>query len=69
VHAPFNFASKGVDVFSGLPGGSVSGGQVRSWLYVAFVAVVAIVVVFGLVKLLFYATDSIQATPPKPMTI
>ena len=52
-------------MFAGLPGGSGGRGQVASWLYVAFVAICAILVVGGLVKGLFYAMDVIDATRPK----
>jgi hypothetical protein len=56
-------------MFGGLPGGSGRGGQVASWLYVLFIAIVAAAVVYGLVQLLLYATDLISTTPPKPVRI
>ena len=51
-------------MFAGLPGGSGGDGQVGSWLYVTFIAIVAGAVVYGLVKLLFYAVDVIETTRP-----
>ena len=52
-------------MFVGLPGGSGGRGQVPSWLYVAFIATCAVVMVGALVKGLFYVVEVIDATRPK----
>lgn len=52
-------------MFGGLPGGSGERGQVPNWLYVAFIAMCAVLVVGALVKGLFYVVEMIDATRPK----
>jgi len=57
-------------MFGGLPGGSGEPGEVGSWLYLVFIAICAILMVFALVKGLFYVVDVINATrPTKPLSM
>ncbi|MCA9235428.1 MAG: hypothetical protein KDA44_08140 [Planctomycetales bacterium] len=56
-------------MFTGLPGGSPGDPEAGSWWTVLFFAVLAALFAYGLYWLCTSAVETIEAKPPKPMTI